>query len=170
MKIQPAPVNYVTSESNDSITNNHHYFLKYIIYWLYLFLFIFFFLLLERGEGKRKRERNINVWLLLTCPLLGTWPVTQACALTGNQTSDPLVHRPELKPLSHNSQGQIIIIAVILHVVSQGQMTPRVRRAWDMSTTADFIRTIPIKDLHSYCSFKCEFLENSHSWADKDFK
>ena len=27
------------------------------------------------------------------CPLLGTWPVTQACALTGNQTGDSLVHR-----------------------------------------------------------------------------
>ena len=27
------------------------------------------------------------------CPLLATWPATQACALTGNQTSDPLVHR-----------------------------------------------------------------------------
>ena len=27
-------------------------------------------------------------------PLLGTWPITQACALTGNRTSDPLSHRP----------------------------------------------------------------------------
>ena len=26
--------------------------------------------------------------LLLTCPLLGTWLATQACALTGNQTSN----------------------------------------------------------------------------------
>ena len=33
---------------------------------------------------------------------------TQACALTGNQTSDPLVHRPALNPLSHTSQGWII--------------------------------------------------------------
>ena len=45
----------------------------------------FIYLFLERGEGKEKeRERNINVWLLLQCPLLGTWPATQACALTGN--------------------------------------------------------------------------------------
>ena len=51
------------------------------------------------------RERNINVWLPLECPLLGTWPTTQACALTGNITSDPLVHRPALNPLSHTSQG-----------------------------------------------------------------
>ena len=45
----------------------------------------FIYLLLERGEGTEKeRERNINVWLPFTCPLLGTWPTTQACALTGN--------------------------------------------------------------------------------------
>ena len=49
--------------------------------------------------------RNINVWLPLTCPLLGTWPETQACALTGNCNSDPLVHRPALNLLGHSSQG-----------------------------------------------------------------
>ena len=43
------------------------------------------YLFLERGEGKEKeRERNINLWLPLAHPLLGTWPVTQASALTGN--------------------------------------------------------------------------------------
>ena len=49
-------------------------------------------------------ERNID-WLPLARPQLGTWPTTQACALTENQTSDPLVHRPVLNPLSHTSQG-----------------------------------------------------------------
>ena len=45
----------------------------------------FIYLILERGEGREKeRKRNINVWLPLTRPLLGTWPTTQACALTGN--------------------------------------------------------------------------------------
>ena len=40
------------------------------------------------------------------CPLLwGTWPTTQACALTGNRTSDPLLHRLVLNSLSHTSQG-----------------------------------------------------------------
>ena len=38
-------------------------------------------------------------------PPPGTWPATQACALTGNWTSDPLVRRPALSPLSHTSQG-----------------------------------------------------------------
>ena len=32
-------------------------------------------------------------------------PTTQARALTGNQTSNPLVHRPALNPLGHTSQG-----------------------------------------------------------------
>ena len=36
-------------------------------------------------EGKEnERERYMNVWLPPVCPLLGTWPKTQACAVTGN--------------------------------------------------------------------------------------
>ena len=42
---------------------------------------ILLILFLERG---REEEKNINVWLPLTRPLPGTWPETQACALTGN--------------------------------------------------------------------------------------
>ena len=64
-------------------------------------LFIYF---QREGKGERKRERSINVWLPFTNPQLGTWPATQACALNGNQTSDPLVHRPALSPLNHTSQ------------------------------------------------------------------
>ena len=63
--------------------------LKYIF-----FKFIFYYLFIFRARGReRERERNIPVWLPLECPLLGTWPTTQTCALTGNQTSDPLVCR-----------------------------------------------------------------------------
>ena len=51
------------------------------------------------------KERHINVWLLLVCPTLGTWPETKACALPGNRTSNPLVYRLALSPLSHTSQG-----------------------------------------------------------------
>ena len=54
---------------------------------------------------EKERERNINVWLPLTCPFLETWPATQACALTGNQTGDPLLCRPVLSPLSYASQA-----------------------------------------------------------------
>ena len=63
-------------------------------------------LFLESREGRGKwKERNINVWLPLVCPLLGTWPTTQAYALTGNRTGDSLVHKPAFNPLSHTSQG-----------------------------------------------------------------
>ena len=64
-------------------------------YFILFFLKYFIYLFLEREEGREKeRERNINVWLPLTWPPLGTWPATQACALTGNWTGDPLVHSP----------------------------------------------------------------------------
>ena len=75
-----------------------HYFTSLFFKDFYLFIFR------ERGKEEEK-ERSINVWLPLTHPLLGTWPATQACALTGNRTNDPLVCRPALNPLSHMSQG-----------------------------------------------------------------
>ena len=63
------------------------------------------YLFLDRGERKEKeRERNINVWLPLMHALWGTWPTTQACALTGNQTGGPLVCWLALIPKSHTSQ------------------------------------------------------------------
>ena len=66
----------------------------------------FTYLFLERGEGREKeKERNTGVWSPLSHPKLGTWPATQACALTRNLTSDPLVRRLALGPLSHTSQG-----------------------------------------------------------------
>ena len=55
-------------------------------------------------EGER--ERNINAWLPPTHPLLGTWPATQACALTGNRIDNLLFRRLALNPLSHTSQGK----------------------------------------------------------------
>ena len=59
----------------------------------------------EKGRvGEREGEKQHYV-VALMCPLLRTWPATQARALTGNGTSDPLVHRPALNPLSHTSQG-----------------------------------------------------------------
>ena len=71
----------------------------------FFFFFLRFYLFLDSGEGREKeRERNINVWLLLGSPLMGTWPTTQACALTGNRTGDPLVLSPVLNTLSHTSQ------------------------------------------------------------------
>ena len=85
--------------------------------------FFFFFKILfifREGKGGKERERNINVWLPPVCPLLGTWPATQACAPTGNQTGDPFVHRLVFSPLSHTSQGSKcqIFISLTLCIVS----------------------------------------------------
>ena len=76
--------------------------LKYPTMFMDLFFFKdFIYLFLDRGGGtETEKERNI-MWL----PLLRPWPTTQICALTGNQTGDPLVRRPVLSPLSHTSQG-----------------------------------------------------------------
>ena len=88
---------------------------KVLLIYIYLKIFFkdFIYLFLERGEGKEKeREKNINVWLPLTCLILGTWPATQACVLTGNRTGDPLVRRPALNPLSYSSQGKFTFISI----------------------------------------------------------
>ena len=52
------------------------------------FLKDFIYLFIERREGK-ERGRKISM-----CGCLGTWPTTQACAMTGNLTGDPLVCKP----------------------------------------------------------------------------
>ena len=48
-------------------------------------------------------ERCIYL-LPLTSPALGTWPATQACALTGIRTSNLSVCRLALSRMSHTSQ------------------------------------------------------------------
>ena len=76
----------------------------------FIYLFIYF-LERERGrEGEREKETSMRKryfnWLPLPCPQLGAWPATQACALTGNQTSNLSVCGPVLNPLSHTSQDE----------------------------------------------------------------
>ena len=75
----------------------------------------FIYLFLERGEGRgKKREGNIIVWLPLMLPLLGTWPATQACALTGNRTGNTLACRPFSKYFQVNYRGHHISFPAIL--------------------------------------------------------
>ena len=47
-------------------------------------------------------ERNIDQ-LALTHPQLGTWAATQARALTGNRTGDPILHFLRKVPMSRNT-------------------------------------------------------------------
>ena len=72
-----------------------------------------FFSFFREGKG----ERNISVWLPLTRPLLGTWPTTEACALTGNLIFNPLVHSPVLNPLSCTSQEPFFEVFFLLGIL-----------------------------------------------------
>ena len=57
----------------------------------------------ERGsEGEGVGEKHQSV---APVPSTGDLAHTQACALTGNRTSYPLVCMLALNPLSHTSQG-----------------------------------------------------------------
>ena len=64
-----------------------------------------FYLFIFRERGREGERGEKHMWLPLMRPQLGIWPATQACALTGNKTSDPVVSRPMLNPLSYTSQG-----------------------------------------------------------------
>ena len=64
------------------------------------------------------------MWLPLAHPLLGTWPETQACTLTGNWTRDLLLRRPTLNPLNYTIQNNKILyfflftIKSLLHILN----------------------------------------------------
>ncbi|KAF6094718.1 hypothetical protein HJG60_011820 [Phyllostomus discolor] len=74
-------------------------------------VFLFYLFIFRKKEGREKQKGiNINVWLPLVRPLPGTWPATQACALIGSWTSDPLVCRLELSSLGYTSQGCCIVL------------------------------------------------------------
>ena len=98
-------------------------------------LFIYFY-----REGKKK-ERNTNLWLPLECPLLGIWPVTQACALTGNQTYDPLVRMLALSPLSHTSQGKDCHFKFCIIELDNGLACTDPRIWWFVSISKFFYST-----------------------------
>ena len=55
---------------------------------LFLFFKRFYSFIFREGKGG-EREGSINVWLRLTCPLLGTWPATQACVLDWDSNRQP---------------------------------------------------------------------------------
>ena len=54
-------------------------------------------------------------------PLLGTWPATQARALTGNQTCNALLPSLMLNPLSHTSQKHMFSYSSLHHMTFQGK-------------------------------------------------
>ena len=78
----------------------------------YIFLKRFYSLIFREWERGRNREKETSMCVCHLSAPLGTWPTTQACAPTGNGTSDPLVHRPALNPLSHTGQGRLSLFEV----------------------------------------------------------
>ena len=53
-----------------------------------LFIYLFIYLFLEGGwEGEKEGEKYQCV-VATHVPPTGTWPITQACARTGNRTGD----------------------------------------------------------------------------------
>ena len=75
-------------------------------------LFIF-----REGKGGTKRGRETSMCgCLVHAPYWGpAWPTTQACALTGDQTSNPLIRRLALNPLNHTSQGKTLFLKSKYH-------------------------------------------------------
>ena len=111
------------------------------------------------------------MWLRLMCPLLGTWPATQACALTGNQTSNPLVCRLALNPLSHTSQGKILSFLghklTVSSLLYSGILTFGLSRA---SQSLDTVNNLPMSMPFKYKQTNSEliplftsFMRFSHS-------
>ena len=86
-----------------------------VTFTLYCRLVCFFFkiLFIFRGRGReRERGRETLIGCLLHTPQLGTGPATQACALTGNRTSDLLLCGTVLNQLSHTGQGYCRLLRV----------------------------------------------------------
>ena len=83
-----------------------------LINFFYIYVFKdFIYLFLERGEGREKeRDRNINVWLPLKRSLLGTWPTTQACALTGNLIGNTFGSQPGTQSTEPHQPGLNLLI------------------------------------------------------------
>ena len=68
----------------------------------------FIYLFTLRPKGKEGESEGDNHQLVAShTPAAGTWPATQACALTGNQIGNLLVSRAALSPVNHTSQGRI---------------------------------------------------------------
>lgn len=79
----------------------------------YFFFFKNTLLIFYKGrneEEKHQCESVTLIYCLLYAPLPGIEAATQAYALTGNGTSNPLVHRTTPSQLSHTSQGISFVV------------------------------------------------------------
>ena len=101
----------ITHISKISIKRMVSYICIMFCWFLKKILFIYFG---QSGkEGEREGERHQCV-VASRLPPIGDLarPTTQACALTGNRTINPLFHRPALNPLSHTSRGCFVVFFI----------------------------------------------------------
>ena len=87
------------------------------LFFLFKKIFYLFIFRERRREGEREGEKHQCV-VASPVPSTGgpTWPATQACALTGKRTGDPLVFGLVLHPLNHASQGSFLLFHFIQEV------------------------------------------------------
>ena len=101
---------------------------------------ILFILFLDGGKREKEREGNINVWFPHVHLLLETWPATQICALTGDRTSNTLISRLVLSPLSHISQGKVCCFKIYIPMsFSFPCVSGQRRRVLDLRTQRYFL-------------------------------
>ena len=90
----------------------------------------FYLFIFREGKGGRKRGRETSMRGCLShTPLLGTWPTTQACALTGNHRGKLLVCRLVLNPLIRTSQGEIYFFKLYFILLSSQNAQSRHTRS-----------------------------------------
>ena len=71
------------------------------------------FIFRERGrEGEREGEKHQS---MCGCSSPETQPATQARALTGNRTSDPLVRRPALNQSTEPHYPGLILLSFLIN-------------------------------------------------------
>ena len=82
-------------------------------YYFFIELIYLFFIEMEK-EGEWETSM---CGCLLHAPYWGPVQQPRACALTGNQTGNPLVHRPTLNPLNYTSQCSISLFLTATYQV-----------------------------------------------------
>ena len=71
---------------------------------------LFTYLFLERGEGREKKgERSIDVWLPLPMSPTRDLACNPGMCPDWELNWHPLVRMPALNPLSHTSQGPLLL-------------------------------------------------------------
>ena len=93
---------------------------KHLPYLSFFFKILFIYLQREGKGGRKRRRETAMCGCLSYTPNRGPGPhATQACALTGNSTRDPLVCSLALNPLSHTSQGCLIFSLYVISNVKK---------------------------------------------------